>query len=509
MSDRIKNSRRNIYAGFASTITTILAGFITNTFIVHRFGIEYAGATSLIKSVLNVLNFSELGFSAAIILYMYAPLAKEETEKINSLLDFYRRVYHVIGTIILIAGIIAIPFFKFFIKGSIVNEINIYILYLIYLANTVLSYFMFPYYTSLLEAGQRHDMAMYSVIMSNITIVICQILTVLFVKNFYVFSISIFGGTIASNLMVFCLVKKIFPKYHCEGRIEADIKGKIYQQVKGLALINLGAVSRNSFDSIVISLYLGISIVGKYSNYYYIFNAMYKGISIVSNAIQASIGDSIALESVEKNYRDMMKIQLIFSWITSCVFCGLLLCYQTVIKIWVGEKNLLTFDNMIMFCIYFYVISLTSARNLYLNGKGLWWSTKYITLAEAIGNLLLNFILGKFWGINGILLASIVTLLVCNYFMINNQIFKYYFQNGKSKYYKLITECSALTIISAIICYAIIGHYNCNSYLYILISIALSLTVSSMFFWIFFHRTSIYGDAVQLIKSMIWRSNNA
>ena len=70
---------------------------------------------------------------------------------------------------------------------------------------------------------------------------------------------------------------------------------------------------------------------------------------------------------------------------------------------------------MILFCVYFYAINMNNIRNQYISGTGVWWKLKESYLVEAIGNLLLNIILGKMMGITGILLATIITIVGFNF----------------------------------------------------------------------------------------------
>ena len=130
---------------------------------------EYLGLSSLFTSILQVLNLAELGFSSAIIYNMYEPISKGNYELAGAYLNYYRKVYLIIGSLILFFGLILLPFITFFINGSYPNEINIYILYFLYLIDTSVSYFLFAYKTSLLNALQKIN------IISNIQSIIWTI----------------------------------------------------------------------------------------------------------------------------------------------------------------------------------------------------------------------------------------------------------------------------------------------------------------------------------------------
>lgn len=504
-TNRTLNSRRNIYTAIAANLIAVLLGFINRTLIIYRFGIEYVGVSGLFSSIISVLNFTELGFSSAIVMSMYEPLSKGDTLRVNALLAFYRKAYHIIGCVILVAGLIITPLLPWLVGegGDTDVNINIYVLYLINLANTVISYYMFAYRSSMLEAAQRQDLTRISGVISNIIISLAQIIVAFTIRNFYLFTAIMIVGTVLSNLISAWFQKKYYPEYNASGILDISVKNKIYDQVKGIALIKAGEISRNSFDSIVISIYLGLKAVGMYSNYYYIYHGIFNGISIITSAIQASIGNSIVTDNVEKNYHDMMKFQLIFSAISVWAFNCMLLCYQPFMEVWTGKDNILPQTDMILFCVYFYIMSLTSVRNLYVNGVGLWWSLKYITIAEAAGNLILNFILGKIFGIGGVLAASIITMFFFNYLMINRRLFREYFIEGKGKYYKLIIGTTLVTAGTGCISYCIGSVLPFKGITAFIINLIIATVVSLAGFMTVFRKTELYSDAMMLVRKML------
>lgn len=130
--------------------------------------------------------------------------------------------------------------------------------------------------------------------------------------------------------------------------------------------------------------------------------------------------------------------------------------YQPFMQLWVGGNLMLPFVDMICFCIYFYLITANNIRNLYINGNGLWWRLKYLYIAEAIGNLVLNIALGYAFGIFGILLATIITILVFNFVCRCHILFKYYFI-GKSEagFFWAHFKYFVITVLNAILCYGI------------------------------------------------------
>ena len=143
--ERTKNATRNIIWGIIEKIVTILMPFICRTVFIKVLGSEYLGLNSLFSSILQVLSISELGIGTAIVFSMYKPISEDDEDTLCALLNVYKKVYQVIGTIILLVGLSIIPILPKLISGTYPSEVNIYALYLIYLFNTVIGYFLFAY----------------------------------------------------------------------------------------------------------------------------------------------------------------------------------------------------------------------------------------------------------------------------------------------------------------------------------------------------------------------------
>ena len=129
ITSRTLNTKRNIITSYLNTLISFLFSFVSRALIIRILGSSYLGLSSLFTSILQVLSMAELGFSAAVIYNMYAPLARGDTRTVCALLNFYRHVYLVIACVICVAGVLLAPYLPVLIKGSYPPNINLYILY--------------------------------------------------------------------------------------------------------------------------------------------------------------------------------------------------------------------------------------------------------------------------------------------------------------------------------------------------------------------------------------------
>ena len=258
---RSKNTKRNIVTGLISQFATILLPFLIRTALLYEMGEQFVGLSSLFTSILQVLNLAEMGFASAIVFNMYQPIAEGDTDEVCRVLSYYRQIYTIIGCIVLAGGLCVLPFLPNLINGTWPNTINIYWLYLMYLTNSVTSYFMFAYKTSLLAAVQRLDLNNTVSLAVHVLQYLMQLAVIIFFKDYYLYYLFTILATIAINIISAIISNKLFPQYQCKGIIAPPKKREIRKQVTGLMIGRLSDTSRNSFDSIVLSVLFGGAII--------------------------------------------------------------------------------------------------------------------------------------------------------------------------------------------------------------------------------------------------------
>lgn len=506
MESRTKNGIRNIIASIINRILFIILPFITRTIFINILGKSYLGLNGLFTSILNILNLTELGFGSALVYSMYKPAAENDKEKLCALLKIYQKIYRIIGVTILVCGLVLMPFLPKLIKGTWPADINIYILFFIYLLNVSISYFAYAYKKALLTAYQRSD------IITNVASVITtvtylvQIILLLIWKNYYIYVCVLPLFTLADNLVTAHIVSKKFPDIVCRGEILREDKNVIKDHVKGIALQKICSHSRNSFDSIVISMYLGLESIAIYNNYYYIMNSVHAFMYLIPNAIRASVGNSVMSESLEKNYDDFNTMSMIYMWISAWSTTCLLCLYQPFMTLWMGKDMLLPMSTIILICFYFYELCMSDIISLYKDGAGLWWFGRYRTVIEAVANLILNFLLGYFYGINGIVLATVLTIFFIGYGYGGYIIFHYYFVKQKFlEYIKLQIKYLIITVIVATVSYSICSYIPGEGITTLFVKAVFCFIVPNILLWGFLKHTRYFKSAKVFVSNILKR----
>ena len=182
--ERKKNAGRNMLFGAVLKIYQIAVPFFMRTAMIYFMGVQYLGLNSLFTSILQVLNLAELGVGSAMVYSMYKPIAEDDETTICALLKLYKIYYYWIGFIIGSIGLVLTPFIPKLIKCDLPADLNVYLLYWMNLAVTVLSYWLFAYKNSLLQAHQRTDIQSKVALITNTIQYGLQILVLVFLKDY-------------------------------------------------------------------------------------------------------------------------------------------------------------------------------------------------------------------------------------------------------------------------------------------------------------------------------------
>ena len=432
MASRTKNVFKNIYSGFVYNLISILGPFLVRTVLIYVLGVQYVGLGNLFTSLLNVLSLTEAGIGSALVYQMYKPIAEGDTKKVSALYHFYRNCYKVIGIFTLLLGLLMIPFLHFFVKSDLPDGVNLHVLYLIYLFNTVISYFLFAYKNSLLIAHQRNDVNNKISAVISIFRYIIEIILLLRFSNYYIYVFVLPVYTIAGNVIRSHYVDKMFPQYICEGEIGVEEVKSLKTQVGGLLFQKIGGIVLSNVDPIVISSFLGLTVLGKYNNYYYIVTALFGFFGMITSSLVPSIGNTIFTKNKQELMNDFRKFTFLYVMI-SCWFSICYLCMvQVFIELWLGTEYQLSRTITSLLAAYLYTHKMSDITWTYREAAGLWWEGKWIPLCAAGLNLIVNIILVQIIGLPGIIISTIISLIFVYFPGGSYVLFSRFFQDQKS-----------------------------------------------------------------------------
>lgn len=501
--ERTRNASRNIFFGVILKAYQILIPFLMRTAMIYLMGVQYLGLNSLFTSILQVLNLAELGVGSAMVYSMYKPIAEDDNATICALMKLYKTYYRLIGLIIAVIGCILTPFIPKLISGDVPKGINIYILYLLNLGATVLSYWLFAYKNSILQAHQRTDIVSKVTLVTNTMQYGLQILVLWIFRNYYVYVIVMLVTQAMTNIATALFADRIYPEFKPLGQVEKKKVREINQRIRDLFTSKIGGVIYDSADTVVISAFLGLTVLAVYQNYYYILNAISGFIVVIFSACTAGIGNSIVVETKEKNFNDLNKFTFIICWIAGFCSCCLLCIYQPFMELWVGKDLMLSFSAVICFVIYFFTRQLNALFNLYKDASGMWHEDKYRPLAAALTNLVLNLILVQFIGIYGVILSTVLAILCVGMPWLMHNLFTMIFEKKNLWPFlrKLGWYCIVVSV-SCAVCYVVCTFINFGLVLTIIVRGMICCLIPNLIYFLFYRNTQEYQDSLVLANNM-------
>ena len=501
--ERTKNATRNIIFGIALKSYQIIVPFLMRTAMIYLMGVQYLGLNSLFTSILQVLNLAELGVGSAMVYSMYAPIAKDDNETICALMKLYRTYYRVIGLIIAIIGCVLTPFVPKLISGDIPEGLNLYILYLLNLGATVLSYWLFAYKNSILQAYQRTDVVSKVTLITNTIQYILQLLILWIFKNYYLYIIVMLVTQAITNVLTAVAANILYPQFNPRGMIPSEEKKAINRRIKDLFTSKIGSIIYDAADTIVISSFLGLTTLAVYQNYFYIMNAITGFITVAFSACTAGIGNSIVMETKEKNYSDLSKFTFIICW--GAGFCAVcLLClYQPFMELWVGKNLMLSFSAVVCFVVYFFVRQLNSLLNTYKDASGMWHEDRFRPLVAALTNLALNLILVQFIGVYGILISTVLAILCVGMPWLLHNLFTVIFEKKHLFDYlkKLLYYCVIVFISCVGTCF-VCSKVNSGLIATLVIRGVICVVLPNLIYLMVYHNKREYVESLVLIDNM-------
>jgi O-antigen/teichoic acid export membrane protein len=446
-----------------------------------------------------MLSLFELGIGSAIIYNLYKPIANNDTESIKSLVRFYKKSYNIVILVMFIVGMLVIPFIPLIASTKL--PVNIYLIYLLYLIYTLSSYFI-AYKRSLIIANQRNYINNIIHMIYTIILNISQLVILFLTKNYYlyllikivcVFLENIITGLIANKMYPYLLDKEV-------KEISKKIKDDIISKVKALFIHKLSAVVKYGTDSIIISIFFGLTMVGIYTNYYYIIYSVNTIFSGIVSSVSASVGNLLVEKDLDKRYLIFRRINFLNFFISIFTSTCILVLTQDFIKIWVGEKYLLTFITLVVLVINFYQIMMRTSYLTFKDAAGIWVEDRIVPVLEIVLNITFSIVFLKLFGIVGIFLGTIISSISVWFYSYPKFVYKKIFNKDLGTYIKdnLIQLISFIIIITS--SYFISSLFaSSNLYIELLVRGLITLGVIVVLFILMFFKTQEFKYYKKLI----------
>lgn len=502
---RTKSSIINMITAILGQGISMAISFIARIVFIQQLGEHYLGVNSLYTNIVGLLSLAELGVGTAINYSLYKPLAENDIVKIKGLMAIYRKLYYVIGLIILCLGIVLLPLLDLFMKSSETSSIPYrHLVFFLFVLNSAVSYF-FSFKRALIISDQKRYIATIYRYLFFILMNIGQVAILLITKNFILFLLVALLSTIIENILISMKADSLYP-YLKEKDISPIAKEDVYNIKKNtIALLyhKLGSSIVNSTDNILIAQLIGIASVGIYSNYQLIINAFNIVIAQFFMALTASIGNLGATEDSLKSQRVFYNIFFLNFCIAGLITGGIFATIDILIEIWFGKNFVVDKSVLLSIVINFYIYQIRRTVMTYRDAYGLFWQDRYKALVESILNIILSIYLGLKLGVTGIILGTILSTCFTSLWIEPYILFKYGFKTSSLSYFKKLVQYSVTTFLIGYSGHLLVNLLDLTGFLGFLLGILLLSLLTIVIIIILFFNTEEYQYTINLINRLI------
>lgn len=500
-NSRSKNAILNIVFGYIAQLGILILSFLGRKIFLNFLSVDYLGVNGLYSNILTVLSFAELGLDTAVVYSLYKPVAEDNKPLIYSLIKYFKKIYAILAVAIFVVGIAITPFLKYVINSNLqLNELIIY--YVLFLINTVASYFV-AHKIALLSASQEQRVQKIVSLLTNLLLQIIYIIVLVIWHNYYIYVAATVITTIINSIILDRICSRLHRDIFSNKLVVEFDKKPIKQRVFSTFLYKIGSVLINNTDNILISIIVSTAAVGLYSNYYTVISAITGFIAIITMSLISGIGNLGANGNKQRLHEIFDVLLLFYHCVAALGGIGFALLFNNLISVWLGKQYL--FDQSIVFIIAFnfYVTNAFNPVWMYREANGLFKPVRFLMLIRAAINIILSITFGILWGTFGILLATAVSLVLTSFWYEPKILFKHLFQSSSKEYWLKQFKYGLVTIVVAVLSY-FATHYLSDSIVMLIVKIIIIVFIVVAGFILI----SLKSKEMKVIKSLLKRGKN-
>lgn len=485
MSGRVHKSVLNAEVNLIFYFLTLVLAFFSRRIFLDCLGAEFIGLTGTLGNILGYLNLAELGITACIGYFLFKPLQANNKQEVQDILSLLGYLYNWIGCIILAGGVIISLFFPLiFTKAELGLDI-IYFAYYSFLGSSLIGYFI-NYRQILLTADQKNYLVAIYFQSANILKTILQIFLAYTYQNLFLWVGIEFFFSIIGCIILNWKINKEYPWLNVDksrGKSLLKQYPEIITKTKQVFIHKIKDFVLVRSDELFIFLFVSLKMVAYYGNYIIIISKLISLFSSVTGSVGASVGNLVA----EGNKQNMLKVfweyTTIQHTIAAILSFSLYNFIESFIAHWLGPEYIMDRRILMLLIVYIYITNSRNSVDSFNYAHGL-YADVWSAWAELIINISITIICGLKWGIIGILLGKIASLITIVVLWKPYYLFTSGFKESISLYWKGVIRNYGISISAFAVATYTLRYIPVNPYqsiwewaVYAAIGMAIFLTI--------------------------------
>ena len=411
MGERVHRSVMNIKVGMLFYVLSLFLAFFSRKIFLDCLGAEFIGLTGMLMNIMSFLSVAELGIGTSIVYFLYKPLQEDNHDKINEIMSMLAYLYRCIGFVIGIGGIVVSLFFPWWFDNLTIGLPLVYFAFYSFLATSMAGY-IFNYKQLLVGANQKQYLV--NAYFQTIGIVqsITQIFLAYYYRNLYLWVLVGLFFTIIGILVFNYRIRQLYPWLKIsikEGKQNLTKHPEVLKKTRQIFIHKIKDFILYRSDDILVGVFVSVIHVAFYGNYTIITNKLNYLVNILSDGMNAGVGNLIAEGNSQNTIKVFWELTALRFLIAGVVIFGLLLFTQSFIACWFGKQYILSDPILYLLLFNTFIYLSRGVVQMYIGAYGL-FSDVWAVWAELFLNIAITLCLAPFYGIIGILLGKIVSV---------------------------------------------------------------------------------------------------
>ena len=494
---RAEHSARNAMMGVVSQGITMLLAFFGQWVFLRTLSVEYLGIATWFTSILSVLAISELGIGSAMVVSLYQPLASGDTLRVQASIRLLRRAYRYVGLAVLTLGLSLLPFLPRLVSGQ-TDLVDLRLVYVLYLAQSVCSYLFCSYKTAIFTADQRQSQVHFWSLISSVFTTAAQMTVLVLWRSYYAY-VGIFTlSVILKNLLIARSADRQYPylknvaQKHAGDRdgeyLPQAERKNIFRNLFGLSMYRISGTVLTATDALVLGKFRDFAVMGMYKNYLLVITAVTTVLTLLFQSFTASVGHlNVTADKARKQFV-FRCLNLLDGWLYGFSAVCLFVLLDPFVGLYFGGEFMFR-EPLIVPAIVLNFLTSGLLENVIMHKDacGLFWQGRFRPVFSAGLKIALSIWWVGPFGITGVLMASVVSRLLTTWWFDPWMVHRYALESGLKGY---ALQTGGFLLLTTLCCAMAKGMtlwlFPGITWVHFLLRMALCLILPNVVFWIAF-----------------------
>lgn len=498
---RMSMSKRNIAFSVLARIVGMVTSFIGRSVFVSALGSEYLGLGGFFGNIFAIISLCEIGIGSAVAQSLYKPLAQDDEYTVCAIMHYFSKAYAIVAFLSFAISFAFLPFVGRALDGAVDYKTAVFS-FLLFATHNFVSYLLAPK-----RALVVCDMRLY--VVTAIRCVFCvialalQCIVLLTTKNYILYLSARIASLNLENIAVNIYADKKYPFLNIKKSVSHEYKTELFTNVKALCLQKSGIILSQSTDSIIVSYFMGLSCMGKYSNYALVIGTVVAFFDVATNALGASVGNLGVCDRGQKSEDIFKKMYFINFWLLTVGTSVLVSTLNPFIRLWLGENMVFTSFEMLAVVSSFYFSCIRDPVGVFLSNYGLFKQGKYIPILRALANLVLSVAFVKMWGVAGVFIGTAVSAIAVPLWAEVKVLYKHGFFMSPKNFFCRMFCFIAMSFVICSFCFALTLKIE-SSLFGIFLRAVLSFSFSNIILFLCTHKENSFKGAYATVKCALF-----